>query len=163
MDNDRKQLVDNIRIAIEQELDETSILKSAAHLIDEFSEDFNWTGFYMLQDGDLVVGPYIGPETENKKIALSEGICGAAATEMQSIIVNDTRNDSRFLACSLSTRSEIVVPLVDGDSLIGEIDIDSDRPSNFNKADQIMLEEVAKVIVNRLKATGQISKNANSE
>ena len=158
MENDRRQLIDNIRIAIEQVIDETKILSTAADLIDNYSADYNWTGFYMMKDKVLEVGPYIGQTTDLTAIKLDEGICGAAATSLKSIIVDDCRNDSRFLVCSLTTRSEIVVPLVDGDTCLGEIDIDSDKPSNFTQADQAMLEEVANIIVERLKKTKSAGK-----
>jgi len=151
MDNARRQLVDNVRIAIAQHANETAILKAAAELINEFSEDFHWTGFYLVRGERLEVGPYIGPATPHTVIEMSKGICGAAAQEKKTIIVNDVRQDPRFLACSITTRSEIVVPLLDGDRVLGEIDIDSNRPSNFTGEDRVMLEAIAGEIVNRLK------------
>ncbi len=150
MDNARKQLVDNIRIAIARMRGEEEILRTAAGLIDEFSEDFNWTGFYMLREGELHVGPYIGPETEHTRISLDRGICGAAASRKETIVVDDVRSDPRFLACSVNTRSEIVVPLLLEGECIGQIDIDSNRPANFNGNDRQMLEDIARVIVERL-------------
>ncbi|RKX17197.1 MAG: GAF domain-containing protein [Candidatus Zixiibacteriota bacterium] len=150
-EKNRTQLVDNIRIAIQNLNNETDILKTAIELIDSFSEDFNWTGVYMMRGNILEVGPYIGPETEHKKIELNKGICGAAASKKESIIVDNVHDDDRFLACSLTTRSEIVVPLMDSNRCLGEIDIDSNHPSNFKKDDQKMLEEIAEIIVKRLK------------
>ncbi len=151
MDNSRRQLVDNVRIAIAQHKAEREILKAAVELIDGYSEDFNWTGIYMLRGKHLEVGPYIGPKTPHTSIELNRGICGAAASEKRSIIVDDVKSDPRFLACSLSTRSEIVVPLLDGHRVLGEIDIDSNRPAAFTPADKEMLEAVATAIVHRLK------------
>lgn len=151
MDNTRLQLIDNIRIAVAQEQSRDGILKIAAELIDAYSEDFNWTGFYMLDGNVLKVGPYVGPVTEHTVIELNRGICGAAASQKQTIIVDDVRNDPRFLACSVHTRSEIVVPLLDGEQVLGEIDIDSNRPQNFTPTDREMLEKVAEILVQRLK------------
>lgn len=151
MDNARRQLIDNVRIAIAQHANETEILKAAAELINDFSDDFHWTGFYMMRGSRLEVGPYIGPVTPHTVIDVSTGICGAAAQEKKTIIVNDVREDPRFLACSINTRSEIVVPLMDGERVLGEIDIDSNRPSNFTGEDRVMLEAIAGEIVNRLK------------
>lgn len=151
MDNTRVQLIDNIRIAVAQETSQHGVLKAAAELIDSFSEDFSWTGFYMLDGDVLKVGPYVGLETPHTVIQLNAGICGAAASQKETIIVDDVRNDPRFLACSVHTRSEIVVPLMDGESVLGEIDIDSNRPKNFNAADRTMLEKIAEVVVQRLK------------
>lgn len=150
----RTQLVDNIRIAIAQANTEHDILKAAVELIDAFSDEFNWTGFYLLKDGKLHIGPYIGPETDHTVIELNSGICGAAASQKESIIIDDVFSDPRFLPCSLSTRSEIVVPLMDGDKVLGEIDIDSDKPTNFTQEDRQMLEQVAQIVVTRLKEIG---------
>jgi GAF domain-containing protein len=154
MDNSRRQLIDNVRIAIANLKSEEEILRSTATLIDEFSPDFNWTGFYMLRDGVLEVGPYVGPETQHVRIELNSGICGAAASEKKTVIVDDVKTDSRFLACSLTTRSEIVVPLMDGETVLGEIDIDSDQPGHFTAEDRAMLEEIASLVVERLKTAG---------
>lgn len=151
IENNRRQLVDNIRIAIAEKKDESEILSVAIELINNFSEGYNWTGFYMMRSNVLEVGPYIGPKTEHKKIDLNDGICGAAASEKKTIIVEDVNADPRFLACSVNTRSEIVVPLMDGDKCIGEIDIDSNQPGFFNHQDEEMLQEVASLIVNKLK------------
>ena len=152
MDKKRRALVDKIREAISDKYSEKEILQAAVELIDRYSGDFNWTGFYMMKDGMLEVGPYVGPVTEHVKISLDSGICGAAASQKRTVIVDDVNADPRFLACSLTTRSEIVVPLMDGETCLGEIDIDSDRPANFTMEDQQMLEAVAALIVDRLKA-----------
>ena len=154
MDEKQMQLVDNVRIAVAQAKTQSEILEAAVELLDAFSDNFNWTGFYMMKDGHLEVGPYIGPETEHTRIELDSGICGAAAAQKESLIVDDVMSDPRFLACSLSTRSEIVVPLMDGDVCLGEIDIDSNTPSYFTKDDRVMLEAVAVEVVKRL---GEVS------
>jgi GAF domain-containing protein len=151
MDSKRQQLVHAVRTTIAGQRTEQEILQKAVELIDAFSSDFNWTGTYMLRDGVLEVGPYIGPVTEHTRIELNAGICGAAASQKKSVIVDDVNADPRFLACSLTTRSEIVVPLMDGQTCLGEIDIDSDKPSHFTDDDRRMLEEIAAVVVNRLK------------
>jgi GAF domain-containing protein len=151
MNATRSQLIDNIRIAIAAKNTETEILKSAAELIDAFSDHFNWTGFYMMRGNHLEVGPYVGPKTEHVRIELDNGICGAAASQKESVIVDDVNQDSRFLACSRSTRSEIVVPLMSGEEVLGEIDVDSDRPAAFTNDDREMFESIAETIVTRLK------------
>jgi len=147
----RKQLIDNVRIAIADERTEIDILRTSAQLIDSFSEGYNWTGFYIMHGDVLVVGPYIGPQTPHTRIESDQGICGLAVSEKRSIIVDDVNADPRYLACSTTTRSEIVVPLMDGDTCLGEIDIDSNQPSFFTAKDKEMLETIASVIVDRLK------------
>jgi GAF domain-containing protein len=120
MEASRLKLIEDVRREIADLNDETSILRRAAELIDAYSDDFHWTGFYMLRDGVLEVGPYIGPVTEHTRIELNAGICGAAASQKRTVIVDDVNADPRFLACSLTTRSEIVAPLMDGDGCWGK-------------------------------------------
>jgi GAF domain-containing protein len=151
MDGERRQLIDNVRIAISNKSSEAEVLKTAIELIDGFSDGFNWTGLYLMKNGALEVGPFVGPETPHKKIDLNSGICGAAASQKKSIIVEDVTGDPRFLACSPLTKSEIVVPLMDGDKVLGEIDIDSNRRGFFTNEDKLMLEQIASTIVSRLK------------
>ena len=150
MEERHKKLIEDVRLAIKNQPTETEILRTAIELIDSFSDGYNWTGFYMMRGDILEVGPYVGPETPHTKIELNSGICGAAASQKESIVVDDVNADPRFLACSITTRSEIVVPLMDGDRCLGEIDIDSNQPSFFTDQDRRMLEKIADIIVARL-------------
>src|SRR5262245_57229914 len=103
-----------------------------------------------MEGDELVLGPYRGKPSPHTRIPLGRGICGAAATEKATIIVDDVNADPRYLACSIETRSEIVVPILKGDRVLGEIDIDSDRPAAFTAADRELLEQVALVIAAKL-------------
>lgn len=150
MDPLRRELIETVRTAVTVAESEEVLLKNVIELIDNFSDGYNWTGFYMMQGDHLEVGPYIGPETEHVKIELNSGICGAAASEKATVTVDDVRSDPRFIACSISTRSEIVTPLMDGDVVLGEIDIDSNQPAFFTDQDKLMLEEIAALVVERL-------------
>lgn len=150
-DEKHEQLINNVRTAISTANTETDVLQKAIELIDNLSDGFDWTGFYMMRGDMLEVGPYVGPETPHTKIELNSGICGAAASTQRSIIVDDVNADPRFLACSLTTKSEIVVPLMDGDICLGEIDIDSNQPAFFNDKVKDTLESVAEIVVARLK------------
>jgi len=151
MDGARRQLIDNIRIAISAKKSEPEVLKTAVEIINDFSDGFSWTGVYMMKNGVLEVGPYVGPETPHTRIPLNSGICGAAASQKKSLIVEDVTADPRFLACSPHTKSEIVVPLMDGDMVLGEIDIDSNQRGFFSLDDKKMFEEIAATLVKRLK------------
>src|SRR3989304_5909540 len=104
MDGERRQLIDNIRIAISAKKSEPEVLKTAVEIISDFSDGFSWTGVYMMNNGILEVGPYVGPETPHTKIPLNSGICGAAASQKKSIIVEDVTADPRFLSCSPYTK-----------------------------------------------------------
>ena len=151
MDGERRQLIDNVRIAISSKESEPEVLKAAVEIIHDFSDGFSWTGLYIMKNEALEVGPFIGPKTPHTRIELHSGICGAAASQKKSIIVDDVTGDPRFLACSPLTKSEIVVPLLDGDVVLGEIDIDSNQRSFFSTDDKKMLEQIAATIVDKLK------------
>jgi GAF domain-containing protein len=115
---------------------------------------YTWVGIYLLEGEELVLGPFLGKPSPHTRIPLGRGICGAAATQRETIVVDDVNADPRYLACSLETRSEIVVPIMDGGRVLGEIDIDSDRPAAFGPADRELLEAVAGELGKRLAASG---------
>ena len=111
--------------------------------------EYTWVGIYLLEGDELVLGPFLGKPSPHTRIPLGQGICGAAATEKATIIVDDVNADPRYLACSIETQSEIVVPIMHGERVLGEIDIDSDRPAAFGAADRALLEAVAALIAPR--------------
>ena len=111
---------------------------------------YTWVGVYLIDGEELVLGPFLGKPSPHTRIPLGRGICGAAATEKQTIIVDDVNADPRYLACSIETKSEIVVPIMNGSKVIGEIDIDSDRPAAFGAADRALLEQVAPLLAEAL-------------
>lgn len=115
----------------------------------ELKENFpHYTGvyIYLLEGETLVLGPYHGRATEHTRIPIGAGICGRAARVKETVTVDDVTGDTEYIACSLETRSEIVVPIMRGDIVLGEIDIDSDVPAAFSIADKKFLEEVARRI-----------------
>ncbi|HEY0265080.1 MAG TPA: GAF domain-containing protein [Granulicella sp.] len=110
---------------------------------------YNWTGFYMLDPDDpktLVLGPFRGAPTEHVRIPVSRGVCGAAVAQNDTVIVDDVHADPRYLACSLETKSEIVVPIRVHGVVVGEIDIDSHTPAAFSAQDKEFLERCAAVV-----------------
>lgn len=110
---------------------------------------YNWMGFYMLDPNDsevLVLGPFRGAATEHVRIPVNEGICGAAVAQNDTVIVDDVNSDPRYLACSLETKSEIVVPIRLNGAVVGEIDIDSHELAAFSSADRDFLEECAGIV-----------------
>jgi len=109
---------------------------------------YSWVGIYLVRDGELVLGPWRGREaTQHVRIPMGRGICGAAAASGKTEVVADVSADPRYLACFPSTRAEIVVPILAGDRVLGEIDIDSDVPAAFTQEDKVFLEQVAKLLV----------------
>jgi L-methionine (R)-S-oxide reductase len=111
---------------------------------------YTWVGIYLLDGNELVLGPYVGKPSPHTRIPLGRGICGAAASEKTTIIVDDVNADPRYLACSFETRSEIVVPIMSGSDVLGEIDIDSDQPAAFGPDDRQLLEDLAGHLAARL-------------
>src|ERR1700761_2572166 len=110
---------------------------------------YNWTGFYMLDPHDpetLVLGPFHGAPTEHVRIPVNQGICGAAVAQNETVIVDDVNSDPRYLACSLETRSEIVVPIRAHNTVIGEIDIDTHDLAACSARDRDFLEKCAAIV-----------------
>lgn len=114
----------------------------------------HYTGvyLYMLEGEMLLLGPYHGKATEHMRIPIGAGVCGRAARVKETVTVNDVTADAEYIACSLETRSEIVVPIMRGDVVLGEIDIDSDLPAAFSSSDREFLEEVARLIAPKIGA-----------
>jgi L-methionine (R)-S-oxide reductase len=96
--------------------------------------DLNWAGFYFIQGGELVLGPYQG-KVACVRIAMGRGVCGTAALRRETVIVPDVEQFPGHIACDAASRSEIVVPLVQNGRLLGVLDLDSPRLSRFDKVD----------------------------
>jgi L-methionine (R)-S-oxide reductase len=126
------------------------LMEGIAKLLHQKMLRYNWVGFYMLEkDGKqdvLVLGPFRGTMTPHTRIPLNQGICGAAASTGKTIIIDDVSADSRYLACSLETKSEIVVPVFVGKKVVGELDIDSHFPAAFTPDDRTICEHAAAVL-----------------
>jgi GAF domain-containing protein len=145
-----KAALTRITAEIDVETDPQRILERVVAALKEAIPEYTWVGIYLLDGDELVLGPFLGKPSPHTRIPLGQGICGAAATEKATIIVDDVNADARYLACSIETKSEIVVPIMDGERVLGEIDIDSDRPAAFGPSDRELLESVAALIVPRL-------------
>ncbi len=139
---DEAEIIDKILIAIDENeniIEKTiEILKSVPH--------YTWVGIYLVEGEYLVLKHYIGKPTEHKRIKIGQGICGSAVVDERTIVVPDVNADERYIACSVETKSEIVVPIWSGDRIIGEIDIDSDLPDAFGPEDKMMLESIADLL-----------------
>ena len=127
-----------------------SLMAETVTLLRRERPHYHWVGIYLLEGNELVLGPYVGKPTPHTRIPLNQGICGAAASSGQTLIVDDVSADPRYLACSLETRSEIVLPIVREGRVLGEIDIDSDRPAAFTADDRTLLESVAGILAANL-------------
>jgi L-methionine (R)-S-oxide reductase len=129
----------------EQPSDE--ILRRIVDLLHDSFDTYSWVGIYFVEGDELALGPWRGPQaTEHVRIPVGQGVCGAAAASGTTEIVDDVNADDRYLSCFLSTRSEIVVPILYDRLVVAEIDIDSDEPAAFDDSDREFLERVAAAI-----------------
>jgi L-methionine (R)-S-oxide reductase len=118
---------------------------------------YNWVGFYLLEAGAqppmLALSAFEGAMTPHTRIPLNQGICGAAASSGQMIVVDDVSKDPRYLACSLETKSEIVVPIFAHGKVAGELDIDSHFPAAFGLEDQDLVQHCAALVGKKLETS----------
>ena len=126
--------------------------KSLVQWLDKEVPYYNWTGFYFMNDEkqQLEIGPYVGAYTDHTVIPYGRGICGQVAVSGKTFEVPDVHAQDNYLACSLATKSEIVVPIYKGENLVGQIDIDSHELDPFTQEDHDLLEAVANFVAQRL-------------
>lgn len=130
-----------------------ALMASLVKLLHEQMLKYNWVGFYMIekslsaaQEPMLVLGAFEGAMTPHTRIPLNQGICGAAASSGKTVVVDDVNSDSRYLACSIETKSEIVVPIYVNGQVAGELDIDSHFPCAFGSEDRDLVEHCATLV-----------------
>jgi len=142
----KRILLKKVNSLIESGKDRNEILKDVVALLKKSFSRYNWVGIYLMEGEELVLGPYLGKPSPHTRITLDKGICGAAASEKRTIIVPDVTQDTRYLACSPETKSEIVVPIMKGEKPVGEIDVDSDAKDAFHESDKNVLERVSSTL-----------------
>lgn len=122
------------------------ILLETCRLLQKNFPKYNWVGFYLVNGDELVLGPYVGKPSPHTRIKFDSGICGAAIRQGQTVVVDNVNSDPRYLACSLETKSEIVVPIWKEGKIVGEIDIDSDEKAAFSHGDKKLLEDLSNIL-----------------
>jgi L-methionine (R)-S-oxide reductase len=122
------------------------LLTDVVYEIKMVSTKYEWCGIYLLKGDMLILETFLGKPTEHSKIKISEGVCGASATAKNTILVEDVSKEKRYIACDLAVKSEIVVPILRNEEIIGVIDIDSNQRNAFQIQDQEFLELVASLI-----------------
>lgn len=130
------------------ETDIVALMANTSAFIFESLENLNWAGFYLMKENELVLGPFQG-KTACYRIALHRGVCGHAATTKQSIIVDDVHAFPEHIACDSASNSELVVPILKDDEVVGVIDLDSFKYNNFKEEDLVFIEEIAKRIAEK--------------
>ena len=134
------------------------LMQRMVKLLHERMLKYNWVGFYLLEPGAdppmLVLGAFEGAVTPHTRIPLDQGICGAAASSGHTVVVDDVRADPRYLACSLETKSEIVVPIFANGKVVGELDIDSHFSAAFTPEHQDLVQHCAALVGKKLETSG---------
>ncbi len=110
---------------------------------------YNWSGIYRLEGDTLVLDAYVGAATDHTEIPVGRGVCGTAVAENENQVIEDVRELDNYLACSLETRSEIVVLIRKGDEILGQIDIDGHEVNAFGIEDEKFLTSIAGVLAER--------------
>lgn len=135
------------------------LMRTMAKVLHERMLRYNWVGFYMLEPGAqppmLVLGAFEGAMTPHTRIPLNQGICGAAASTGQTVVVDDVSKDPRYLACSLETKSEIVVPVFAHGKVVGELDIDSHFAAAFTAEHQELVQHCAMLVGKKLETSAR--------
>ena len=130
------------------------LMEGVCKLLHDRMLKYNWVGFYLLEPGAqppmLVLESFVGAMTPHTRIPLNQGICGAAASSGKTIVVADVSKDSRYLACSLETKSEIVVPIFVHGQIAGELDIDSHFAAAFGADDEELVQYCAELVGKKL-------------
>ena len=151
--SDKQVLYDDLLSAasalIDGEPDGVANMANVAALLWEFLPDCNWTGFYRMIGGELVLGPFVG-RPACIRIPVGQGVCGAAARDAASQLVPDVHAFPGHIACDGDTRSELVVPVMRDGAVVAVIDLDSPSPARFDDADQTGIEALAALLSARI-------------
>jgi len=144
-----EKLLETVKIIVRGSFERDEKLYSICKLLKEKVDHYDWVGFYEVDpkaERELVLGPYVGDPTEHGRIKFGEGICGQAAEQEMSFVVQDVSRETNYLSCSPDVKSEILAPIFKAGKVVGEIDIDSHRVEPFTDADQTFLEQVAEEV-----------------
>jgi GAF domain-containing protein len=144
-----RDLTRSLASLLEEETDALANLANAAALLAQGVPRCNWVGFYILRQGELVLGPFQGAPA-CVRIALGKGVCGTAAARRETVVVPDVHAFPGHIACDPASRSEIVVPIVAGTALRGVLDLDSPEPSRFTAEDARGLEAYVRELLPRV-------------
>ena len=149
---DHSEIKAEVEALVASDAPDELVLEEVVRLVHEAHPLWDWSGIYLLADGTLVVGPFAGSDElpEHSRIEVGEGVCGTAVAEDRNQLVEDVRELDNYLACSISTRSELVVLIHDGWEVVGQFDIDSDERGAFTQEDEALLDELAALISPRV-------------
>lgn len=134
---------------IECNHDEITILANTSAFIMQNFENISWAGFYLFKNDELVLGPFQG-KIACTNIPLSKGVCGKAASQRKTEIVENVHEFPGHIACDSESNSEIVIPIIKNNDLYGVLDLDSTSLCRFNEKDQMIFEKIVDILINHL-------------
>lgn len=141
-----RELSAQLEALLAGENDPVANAANTSALLFQMMPDLNWAGFYLLRDGELVLGPFQG-KPACVRIPVGRGVCGTAAERRQSVLVEDVHAFPGHIACDADSRSELVVPLLHEGRVLGVIDLDSPLPARFDPEDQAGIEAIAAIVL----------------
>lgn len=144
-----RDLANAVRAITDGERDGIANMANCAALFAEFLPDLNWSGFYRMVGGELLLGPFVG-RPACIRIPLGKGVCGTSAAEARSVLVEDVHAFPGHIACDAASRSELVVPVMRDGAVVAVIDLDSPSPGRFDAEDQSGIEAVAAILSDRI-------------
>lgn len=144
-----QELLEEFSTYAQTALTTTALMTHIAQRLHDQAARYNWVGFYLVDKADpgtLVVGPYVGSFSPHQRISINNGLCGAAATTRQTVVVNDVAKDPRYLSGSEIVKANMVVPILTKNELVAELDIESYFTNTFTKAEQTFAEGIAALV-----------------
>jgi L-methionine (R)-S-oxide reductase len=145
----RKDLRSEVKALVASDAQDEEVLNEVVRRVHEAHPVWDWSGIYLLVGDTLVLGLRTAP-VDHSRIGMGEGVCGTAVSEDRNQVVEDVREVENYLACSIHTRSELVVLIRDSDKIVGEFDIDSDTVGAFTREDEALLDEMGLLISGRV-------------
>jgi L-methionine (R)-S-oxide reductase len=144
-----ESVLGQLRALVHDESNTIANLANASALLGHFLPDVNWSGFYLYDGTELVLGPFQGLPA-CIRIPLGRGVCGTAAAERRTLVIDDVHAFPGHIACDAASNSEIVIPLIKNEELIGVLDVDSPLKGRFDHEDRVFLEEFTSILVSSL-------------
>jgi GAF domain-containing protein len=148
-DKNYQLLLEQLKALLQGEKNQTANLANASALLNQFLPNINWVGFYLAFDQELILGPFQGLPACTR-ILLGKGVCGHAAKERRILCIDDVTKFEGHIACDAATRSELVIPLIKNDILIGVLDIDSPITGRFDETDEKYLSRFCNILITNL-------------
>lgn len=145
LEENYKLMVQTVRAYLDGERNVIANLSNASSIINEYISDINWAGFYLMEDGELVLGPFQG-KPACIRIQVGRGVCGTTVAKKETIVVEDVHAFPDHIACDSASNSEIVIPIFKNGAVFGVLDIDSPLFNRFCELEKQYLEEVVALI-----------------